>query len=76
MTVYGRYRKNSLRKDFLPLLVAAASAHQLEDGEEDVDRVQVDGEGEGDGGLAVAAGADTGEVAYGEQGEDAEGEPE
>ena len=56
-------------------LVSAAAAGELEDGEEDVDGVEVDGEREGDGGLAVAAGADAGEVAYGRQGEDAEGEP-
>ena len=56
-------------------LVSAAAAHELEDGEEDVDGVEVDGEGKDDGGLAVAAGADAGEVAYGEEGEDAEGEP-
>jgi len=39
----------------------------LEGGEEDVDGVEVDGEGEDYGGLAVAAGADAGEVAYGEE---------
>ena len=47
----------------------------MEDGQEDVDGVEVDGEGEGDGGAAVSAGADAGEVADGEEGEDAEGEP-
>src|SRR6266851_5618312 len=56
-------------------LVSAAATHQLEDGEEDVDSVEIDGEGERYGGAAVSAGADAGEVAYGEQGEDAEGEP-
>lgn len=56
-------------------LVSSAAAHELEDGEEDVDGVEVDGEGEGDGGLAVAASADAGEVANGEKAEDAEGEP-
>ena len=50
-------------------LVSAASAHQLQDREEDVDGVEVDGEGERDGGLAVAAGADAGEVADSQQGE-------
>jgi len=58
-----------------PSAPAAAAAEEFEDGEEDVDRVEVDGEGQRDGGLAVAAGADAGEVAYGEEGEDAEGEP-
>ena len=53
-------------------LVSAATAHELEDGEEDVDGVEVDGEREGDGGLAVAAGADAGEVAYGKDAEDDE----
>ena len=47
----------------------------MEDGEEDVDGVEIDGEGERDGGAAVSTGADAGEVAYGEQREDAEGEP-
>jgi len=47
----------------------------LQDGEEDVDSVQIDGEGENRGGLAVSAGADAGEVADGEEGKDAEGKP-
>ena len=56
-------------------LVPAAAAKDLEDGEEEVDGVQVDGERERDGGLAVATGADAGEVADREQREDAQGEP-
>jgi hypothetical protein len=57
------------------LLVSAAATHQFKDGEEDVDRVEIDGEGERDCGAAISAGADAGEVAYGEQAEDAEREP-
>jgi hypothetical protein len=57
------------------LASAAAATRQLKDGEEDVDGVEIDGEGERDGGAAVSPGADSGEVSYGEQGEDAEGEP-
>src|SRR6185312_2117975 len=55
--------------------VSAAAAHQLQHGEEDIDGVEIDGEGERDGGAAVATGADAGEVAYGEQAEDAERQP-
>ena len=56
-------------------LVFAAAAEKLEDGEEDVDGVEVDGEGQDYGGLAVSAGADACEVADGEEGEDAEDHP-
>ncbi len=57
------------------LVAAAAAAHQLQHREEDVDGVEIDGEREGDSGGSIAAGADTGEVTDGEQGEDAEGQP-
>src|SRR6185437_648449 len=55
-----KIRDRSIRFGDLPpgLASAAAATHQLQDGEEDIDGVQIDGQGERDGGAAVSAGAD------------------